>query len=246
MSVLPDHASIQRGFHDALWQSATPAGLRAQDATDRRFSVYRNNVQHGLSSALAVKFQVIERLVGAQFFAAMARAFAAQHPPETPVLHEWGGAFPGFLESFPPVAHLPYLADVARLELARGRAYHAADAPVADPALLAVADPSGLCLRLAPSVTAYASRFPAVSIWQSNQPGARPGPVPGGAEFALIARKPDFDVLVAPLDAAQHGVLCRLREGAPLGAAAGNTDPGPLLTLLLTHSLIAAITGETP
>lgn len=246
MSVLPDHAAIQRGFHDALWYETTPAGLRAQDATDRRFSVYRNNVQHGLSSALAARFPVVQRLVGAQFFAAMARAFAAQHPPGTPVLHEWGGAFPGFLETFPPVAQLPYLADVARLELTRGRAYHAADAPVADPSALAVVDPSGLCLTLAPSVTAFASRFPAVSIWQANQPGARPGPVPTGDEYALIARKPDFDVLVVPLDAAQHGVLCRLLTGAPLGEAAGDTDPGPLLTLLLTHSLIAAITGETP
>lgn len=247
MPMSPDHPAMEARFQAALWSTDTPRGLADADALDRRFAVYRNNVQHGLSSALATKFPVIERLVGAEFFMAMARVFAAQHPPESPILHEWGGAFPAFLETFPPVAKLPYLADVGRLELARGRAYHAADAPIADPAALAVANPSTLCLTLAPSVIAFASRFPAVTLWLHNQPGVDPsGDLPNEPEFALICRTPGFDVPVLPLDAAQHGILLALCQGQPLGEAAQGHDPTPLLTLLLSYSLITAIQGDTP
>lgn len=243
MPAQPDHAGIEAGLHAALWSPQTPEGLNCS-TPDRRFAVYRNNVQHGLSVALATRFPVIERLVGADFFAATARVFAAQHPPETPVLQDWGEAFPTFLAGFEPAAELPYLADVARLEWLRGRAYHAADAPAADPAGLAVFRPKTLRLTLAPSVTGFASRWPAVSIWTMNQPGAQPRRLPPGPEFALIGRKPDFDVIVAPLDAPGHCLLRGLLRGTPLAIAAADTDPAPLLALLIRHGLIAAITGD--
>lgn len=247
MSVQPDpHAAMQARFHDALWVQATPDGLGPQEALDRRFLVYRNNVQHGLSSALSQRFPVIERLVGTEFFKAMARVFAASHPPQSPVMIDWGGDFPAFLAAFEPVAKLPYLPDVARLELARGHAYHAADASVADPSALAAGDPSDLRLILAPSVRAYRSDWPAVSIWALNQPGAQQTPLPQGPQFALIARTRGYDVPVLALDAAQHAVLCRLIAGEPLGRAAAGTDPTAILTLLLQHGLISSIEGDTP
>ncbi len=244
-SPLDAHALMEARFHAALWSPDTPDGLGKAEANDRRFLVYRNNVQHGLCSALAGRFPVIERLVGADFFVAMARVFAAKHPPKTPVMMDWGGDFPAFLAGFPPVATLPYLPDVARLELARGRAYHAADAPVADPSALMAGDPSGLRLILAPSVTAFASQHPAVSIWAMNQPAATPVPPPNGPEYALIGRTAAFDVPVIALTADQHAILCALQSGAPLGQAAADTDPTPILALLLQHGLITAISGES-
>jgi hypothetical protein len=246
----PAHVALQAQFHAGLWGGPVPDGVTAPAEAEaaRRFNVYRNNVRHGLSRALAARFPVIEQLVGGDFFTAMAGVFAAQHPPETPVLLAWGEAFPAFLTAFPPVAHLPWLACVARIELARGRAYHAADADPADPAALAVADPAGLRLTLHPSVALYTSPFPAVAIWQAHQPGVVQGaPLPPGPSHALIARAPGFHVVVEPVDPATHAVLTALAGGAPLGHAAGQTDPTPALTLLLRHGLITAITtGDAP
>ena len=40
-------------------------------------------------------------------------------PPDSPVLSSYGAALPGFIERFPPLSNKPWLADIARLELAR-------------------------------------------------------------------------------------------------------------------------------
>ena len=84
-------------------QSAVPEGLVDVEgrAAGKRFDVYRNNVVVSLSAAMAVGFPVIEKLVGAPFFSAMAGVFVRAHPPRSPVLAMYGAAFPEFLESFP-------------------------------------------------------------------------------------------------------------------------------------------------
>ena len=245
----PAHAATQAAFHAALWQQDPPAGLCAPLSAEvpRRFAVYRNNVRHSLSRALAARFPVVEALVGPAFFTAMAGVFIAEAPPASPVLQEWGGAFPGFLDRFAPVAHLPWLGCVARLEWDRGRAVHAADAVPVLPAALAVPAPEALRLRLHPSVALYRSDHAAVSIWQAHQPCATRGPLPPGPEQALIGRQPDFAVVVVPVEAATHAVLRALAAGETLGRAAMQSDPTTALTLLLRHGLIAAVhAGDTP
>lgn len=234
------HACLQRGIHAALWQSGTPTGVTApaHEETAQRFAVYRNNVQHSLTRALAARFPVIEQLVGAEFFTAMARVFIAAAPPANPVLLRWGDRFPDFLDQFPPVGHLPWLGDVARLEFARGRAYHAADAAPVAPDALAVADVEPLRFVLHPSVTLYASRFSAVQIWRAHQTAAPRGPIGAGPDHALVARQPDFSVVVEPVDDSTHAVLAALKAGATLRQAHKLADPTAALTLLLRHGLI--------
>ena len=87
--------------------------------------------------ALGTRFPATSRIVGEEFFNAMARVFVIAHPPRSPLLMTYGDDFPDFIADFEPAAELPYLADVARLEAARTRAYHAADAVLLDPAAVA-------------------------------------------------------------------------------------------------------------
>lgn len=240
------HAALQGAFHAALWTESPPEGLAAPaDEVAKRFAVYRNNVRHGLTRALAARFPVIEALVGAEFFTAMAGVFIAASPPRDPMLLGWGAEFPAFLDGFPPVAHLPYLGCVARLELARGRVHHAADAAPCKPEAVAVAEVEALRLVLHPSVELFASAHPAVAIWQAHQPDALRGPLPPGPEHALVGRAPDFAVIVAPVDSGTHAVLAALAGGAALGRAAEIADPTAALTLLLRHGLVThATTGD--
>src|SRR3990167_8260186 len=133
--ALPAHPDFVFGFDAALRGGALPTGLIARDMTEGER-----------------RFPVIRRLVGEAFFTPLARLYAETDRPRTPVLAEWGAGFAGFLEGFPPLAAYPYLADVARIEFARGRAFHAADAPPVAPEILAVADPERIRLMLHPSV----------------------------------------------------------------------------------------------
>lgn len=235
------HAALQAAFHSALWRSNPPPGLTAPspDEIAQRFAVYRNNVRHSLIKALAARFPVVEALVGSTFFAAMAQIFIAHAPPRSPVLAEWGGDFPGFLDGFAPVAHLPWLSDVARLELARGRARDAADVrPVAHETLAARTDLAQLRLVLHPSAQVFASDHPAVGIWRAHQRTADRASVGHGPQWALIGRRPDFEVVIAAVDADTHAVLRKLADGEPLGKAAHGKDPITALSLLLRHGLI--------
>src|SRR3546814_15329012 len=104
----------------------------------------------------------------------MARIFVAAEPPRSPVLVFYGAAFPTFIESFSPAASLPYLADVARLEMLRVRTYHAADctgssAEIIAPALADVARLPDIQVEFHPSLGLIHSQYAVISMWAAHQ-----------------------------------------------------------------------------
>ncbi len=202
-----------------------PPGLTSwrSPRLERRFSVYRNNVASALIAAIAARYPVVARLVGRDFFHAMTREYVLHHLPRSPVLIEYGRDYPDFLAAFPPASCLPYLTDVARLELARWEAYHAADAkPVGRDAFAAVAAKRlpKIRLQFLPSVAVLVSRFPIVSIWHTNTHDAEVKPVDLSlGEDALVAR-PELDVEIHRLPPGAATFLTLLVAEGPLGEAA--------------------------
>jgi len=244
---MPAHPEFLGGFGAALRGGPLPPGLTARDPAevDRRFAVYRNNVAVGLTAALAARFPVIRRLLGEDYFAALARVYAGAEPPQTPVLAEWGAGFAGFLAGFTPLAGYSYLPDVARIEWARGQAFHAADAAPVAPGVLAAADPARVRLGLHPSVRLLRLAHPAVWIWAQNQPGAVATPAARGPQTALILRDAGFQVPVRALGAGDGALLAAILQGQRLGDAAltaQDTEPGhdpqPLLIALMQAGAI--------
>lgn len=231
-ALLDPDTAIPAGLHD---QAGNPAG--------RRFDVYRNNVAASLTEAMETGFPVIEKLVGEAFFRAMAGVFLRAHPPHSPVLFRWGDAFPVFLETFPPVAHLPYLADVARLEYALREAYHAADAHPLPPEALSTPDLARARFGFAPATRLLTSPYPIHTIWRANtEPDA--GPAQGGAEAVLVVR-PDWDAWPVRLSPEQARFVAALMAGETFGAAVDAAGEGhdlaASLTLLLDSRTLTAI-----
>ncbi len=188
-----------------------------------RFAVYRNNVAVGLIEALRGAFPVVERLVGPEFFAAMARAHAFQSSSVLTRVLAYGSDFPDFIAGFEPAGALPYLADVARLEWHWLEAYHAAEA-----APLSIADLWGvsrdrvpaLRLQLHPSARFLSFAHPARSIWRLHQEAGELGRVEleEAREHVLLVRP---RALVEAIDLSSGAVvfLDAIRADRPIGEA---------------------------
>jgi hypothetical protein len=232
-------------------EAAVPQGLSDPDGrpAGRRFNVYRNNVVVSLTEALATAFPVIEKLVGTTNFKTLAGAYVRAHPPLSPLMMFYGADMPGFLEGFEPAQSLGYLPDVARLELALRRAYHAADAaPIAPEALGALAPDQLMAaeLTLAPALQLVASPWPIHAIWTFNTHPGAPKPVMA-AEDVLVTR-PAYDPDVTRLPAGAAAFLAALADDRPLGdaaeagaAATPDFDLGQTLALLLSQNAITDI-----
>lgn len=217
---------VQDEFAEALLSAAAPVPSSLKGATvrraDRRFAVYRNNVAVSLIDALGARFPVVKRLVGDEFFTAMAHAFVLREPPVSPLLIHYGETFPAFIEAFDAAKPLPYLADVARLEYARGRAYHAADAEPLPRSAFAALPPGRIGaarVTLHPSVGIVASNFPVLSIWEVNQDRSVRAVSHWGAEAAVVAR-PFLEVETRRLLPGCDAFLLALQAGSTIAEAA--------------------------
>ena len=217
---------MQDDFADALFSTTAPVPACIKGATirraDRRFAVYRNNVAVSLIEALAGRFPVVKRLVGDEFFSAMAKAYVLREPPFSPLLIHYGETFPAFIAEFEPARPLPYLSDVARLEYARGRAYHAADAePLSAQAFANLPEEKIGATRvtLHPSVGILASAYPVLSIWEANQADTVVPVEQWQSEAALVAR-PFLEVRAIRLGAGIDTFLRALQSGGSIAEAA--------------------------
>lgn len=226
-----------------------PDGLTSKASKhEKRFAVYRNNIVSSLTDALKVGFPVVCRLVGEKFFRAMAASYITRHPPKSPVLMFFGEALPEFLEGFEPAATLPYLPDVARLEIAIRESYHAEDSLPIDHAETASIPPNALesaTIKLAPSLRHLRSKFPVFQIWRLNTSG---DPIESnGPEDIMIARR-QYDPVPERLANGGYEFVSALERGETLSSAcdiacraSDKFDLNEILVQLLNAEAIAEI-----
>ena len=229
-----------------------PKGVIGRDGnpSERRFGVYRNNVMASLIDALAANFPALCKLVGRDYFRALAAEFIRQCPPEQPVLSEFGGKFPAFVAGFPPLADYPYLKDVAEVEWAWLRVYHSANAvPMAADALAKI-DPEHLgdvVFTAIPACRIVYSKFPLAQVWRQNRGDVVHGAT-SEADQAILVSRPEMTVILTglPQDVALFSEL--LFFGKTLSAAVaktteihGNFDVSLGLECLLSARVFANI-----
>lgn len=237
-AVLDPAQPAPRGLHDGLGQAA-----------GRRFDVYRNNVVLSLREALRIGFPVVTRLIGAQNMDGVAGLFLRAHPPSTPLMMRYGADFPAFLAGTTQLAHLGYLPDIARLELAIRRSYHARDAEPIAPARLADTPAETLMratITLAPAVQLVRSDWPIHDIWRYNTDKNAPKPRLG-AQDVLVTR-PDFDPLPQLLPPGGGRWIASLMNGQSIASAydavladAPDFDLTALLSVLLQGKALVSL-----
>ncbi len=239
----------QQAFATALLDTAAALSSFAGEAVLERFSLYRGNLSATWRRTLGHAYPVVLALVGEEFFGGLARAYGRQYPSDNADLNQFGERFADFLAVFPPVADLPYLPDMARLEWAVHLAHYAADAQGMAPESLAAMHPDQLearCFTLHPACALLASNWQVAVLWQAHQDGEGQGVFPQDmqvASCALVCR-PRWKTQVLVVDAAAHAALLALRQGQTFGAAldaAFELDPAFDLAARLRQWLAHAV-----
>lgn len=231
---MPSLRELQIAFAGAVDRRAWPNfGALCGDALtprDReRFPVYANNVVANLTEALRAVYPVVEKLVGADFFAHAAREFVRTVPSTSGDLHRYGHSFPQFLAGLHGARDLAYLPDTARLEWLMHEAFHAADHGPLNLERLAQIAPehsSELVFCLHPACRLLRSSFPIHRVWQVNQPGARDDErvdLGAGGVHLLIAR-PASNVEIELVSEAEFTALAAIAAGEDLTSAISNAQ----------------------
>ena len=217
---MPVLRELQLGFAEDVF-SGGHTGFDAQICAaglsgDRRLQVYRHNLFASLTGTLQAVYPVIHRLVGDGFFRYAAAQYIPRHPSTSGNLHDFGKAFPAFLQAFAPAARLVYLPDVARLEWAYHQVFHAADHPPLDPMALAAVPEEcygDLKFRLHPASRLLGSEYPILRIWQVNQEdyaGDQTVNLAEGGIRLLVIRREDLAIEIQVLEEGEFTLLSAL------------------------------------
>jgi hypothetical protein len=219
--------SIQAQFRAASHRGASPAlaaiVVGGGIAPARRLRIHHNHLRTRLTEALAATFPTVEKLVGSDFFAALARDFIAVEPPKAPCLFEYGAELPAFIAAHRACRALPYLADVARFDWLVNVAYHAPDTPPLAPERLVALAPERydeVALAPHPATGLLVSPYPLLAIWhvaRADDDAPEVDLDAGGVR--LVVHRAGLDVAWRSLSAAEHAFLAALISGRPLGQA---------------------------
>lgn len=193
---------------------------------DRRFNIYRNNIWSAQTGALANIYPVIRDLVGSAFFDHLAEKYIAELPLRQGNLQQFGAAMANFISGFGPVDHLPYLVDVAHLEWAYHRVFHAPDPRQINPFSFHRVSERDLCrmkFELGPACRLVHSAFPIFEIWRMHCDADSANStvrLDQGPEAVLIMRH-DCEVELHRLTPGCAALLDNLHAGENLGNALG-------------------------
>lgn len=243
---MPGLRELQQRFATTVFEE--DAGRFADLVRDGRFpgdrllQVYRHNSFASLTVALEDVYPVVARLVGEGFFHYAADAYIRQHPSTSGDLHDFGDSLASFLADFPPAATLPYLPDVARLEWAYHRVFHAAEhdpLSLADLAAVPAEQHAALHFSLHPATWLLESTYPVLRIWQANQPEADAPPVSlaEGGDRLLVLRN-GLEIEFKRLGAGEYRLLHAFAAGRSLLAASDEAvaaEAGLDLAAILTQ-----------
>jgi hypothetical protein len=119
------------GAHGEARDTPLAAWLEFPDeaVARRRVSVYRDAYAYRLVDALREDYPATAAALGGAFDEA-ARGYVVACPPRTPCLVDFGDAFAAFLSEHAAARERPWVAELAALERARVRVFHADGGPL--------------------------------------------------------------------------------------------------------------------
>jgi len=184
--------------------------------------IYRNNVTTTLIRTLLDIYPMIARLVGEDFFHTAAKEYIQRYPSRSSNLHDYGEYFSDFLDEYPPVKNLIYLAQVAKFEWACHLLHFAADHEAFNLQLLENIPQdqyAHLHFVLHPASHIMQCHYPLLRIIDlcKNEIDGIIDITEAGINLLIIRR--DFEIRLVPLTVAEFTFLEALRDNKTLSEA---------------------------
>lgn len=224
----------------------------SKDELNARLAIYRNNVYASLLSVMSDLYPAVVKTVGENFFNACAKAYLKENPPRQASLVVLAHDFPEFLESFAPATSLPYLPDVARIDLACHQAYHAVDAvPLSaeDFARMSPGELSNSQLQPHPSARLIKSAHACFSIW--NLSADTESEINADEAESVLVVRPETAVNTYSLTIGSYHFISSLFTGNTLEQALSegidndaSFHPAEAIQFLIQSGLATKIVGD--
>jgi hypothetical protein len=215
---------LQRRFQRAVLAGDPAPGLFVAEAAGAGggFGIYLAAYRSRLTAALRENFTVLQRALGDQAFADLARDYIATHPSHFRSIRFFGDELTAFLDASPGRLPHPALADVARMDWAIRGAFDAADAPPLTLSDLAALPPEAWAeqrFRLLPSLRLVELKWNVEPIWRAlNDDAEAQTAAPEASPHVLLVWRPQLDCLWRSLDPAEATALRALAHGASFAA----------------------------
>lgn len=247
---LDQHIEALASFAGGCGTPAALSPLMAGQANPgQRALVYRNSGVMACVEALRSNYQRLAKVMGDEFFSALARAYADAEPPTSRSLVGYGASLPRFIAEAESEHGLPWLADIARLDRGWLESHLSPDA-----APLAADDLAGLdgatlmaCSPVThPSLRIVETEWATTALWSDLHAGNLPDrqvSLAHRTEHALFLR-PGGETRMRPLGPGEHAFLGAAMSGASLGSAceaALDRQPGIDLSNLIADAFSSGV-----
>lgn len=260
--------AMQKDFIKALYGAGVGTSVEMIKSSStlsaqQQFDIYKGSVLGTLIDALGDLYPRVKVALGEQFFDAMTRRYVKKHPSHSASLDDYGAHFPAFCKGFEPLKDYPYVADLASVDLAWHRAFHAPDVkPLSAEDLGSILSNSetielGRAVVLHPSASLLNSQFPLFKLWDMNNTALNGGEyeevsLDSGSESVLVWR-PELTVNVLALSEVERTFLAVCQQALSLEAVfeqcitqlgASLSDPNLLSECLAKFLSIGALSFE--
>jgi hypothetical protein len=219
--IILDPGAVETGALDASDTLAHDA-----DTARIRLGAYTDGYPARLEEALAEAFPALRRVLGDEIFHGMVERYVPAAPAGIYNLNDVGAPLPAWLASDQVARAVPLAPDLARLELAVQRAFHATLLPPFDATPLASWGPEewdGAIVRFQAGVALVRSAWPIHDVWQARTQPRDTSDLAAEPQNVVVARA-GFRV-TATLTAADEAMLLeRLLAGERLGPALGTLE----------------------
>lgn len=216
------------------------------------WETYRYSLQATYLDTLADIYPVTRAVLGARVFDRLGLDYLAAQPSTSGDLHDYGEQLADHIADCRRLDGLPYLAELAHLEWATHRAFHAADAQALTVTDLAAGD---VRIGLHPACRLLHCEWPVSRIWQAHQAGEPSDEIDlAGCPTAVLLSRPEHVVWVSPLTGPAAGLTEALLAGCGLEQACSRLRervPGAdlataLYPLLAAGALVDVAGGPSP